>query len=123
MCMFIISDRGKKKSVCMRLLRYMQDTFLKLDTTLNDEPVQGNINESVSLHIVEVSNEDTLYAMWIKCLPLLTGNLVPCTKTEYTKVGHFRFEATLSLVGGLILDKFMGRLVLDVGCTINFFSP
>jgi hypothetical protein len=38
MCI-IISDRWKSEGVCMRLLRYMQDTFLELDTTLNNESV------------------------------------------------------------------------------------
>jgi hypothetical protein len=57
MSMLIISDRLKNKGVCMRLLRYMQDTFLELETTLNDEFVRGKINESVSIHIVWVSNK------------------------------------------------------------------
>jgi hypothetical protein len=39
MCMLIISDRWKSEDVCMRLLRYMRDTFLELETMLNDEPV------------------------------------------------------------------------------------
>jgi hypothetical protein len=48
MCMLIISDRWNNESVCMWLLRYMRDTFLELDTSLNDELVRGNINKSVS---------------------------------------------------------------------------
>jgi hypothetical protein len=66
----------------MWMLMYMRDTFLELDTTLNDDPVQGNINESVSLYIIGVSNKDTLCVMWIKCLPLLRGNPDPCTSTK-----------------------------------------
>jgi hypothetical protein len=62
MCMLIIYDRWKNKGVCMQLLRYMRDTFLELDTTLNDEPVQVKINEYVSLHTVRVSNKNTLGA-------------------------------------------------------------
>jgi hypothetical protein len=73
MCMLIISDMWKNKGVCMRLLRYMRDTFLELDTSLNDELVKGKINKSVSLHIVGVSNKYTLCSLWIKCLPLLRG--------------------------------------------------
>jgi hypothetical protein len=53
-------DRWKNEGVCMRLLRYMRDTFLELDTSLNDELVQGKINKSVSLHTIRVSNKDTL---------------------------------------------------------------
>jgi hypothetical protein len=120
--MLIISDRWMEK-VCMRLLKYMQDTFLKFDTTLNDEPVLGNINESVSLHTIGVSNIDRLCAMWIKCLPLLRGNPIPCMRTEYTEVGHFQFEGTPSLIGGLILDRYMRRSILVVGCTIKCFNP
>jgi hypothetical protein len=78
MCMLIISDMWKNEGVCMQLLRYMRDTFLKLDTTLNDEPIQGKINKSISLHNVEVSNKNTLSALWIKGLPLFIENLVPC---------------------------------------------
>jgi hypothetical protein len=52
MCMLIISDRWKNEGVCMWLLRYMRDTFLELDTSLNDELVRGKINKSVSLHTV-----------------------------------------------------------------------
>jgi hypothetical protein len=107
MCMLIISDRWKNKILCMRLLRYMRDTFLKLDTMLNDDPVRGNINEYVSLHTVRVSNKDTLCALSIKFLPILRGNPGPCTRTEYAEVAHFQFEATPSLVGGLILDRSM----------------
>jgi hypothetical protein len=44
MCMLIISDRWKSEGVCMCMLRYMRDTFLKLDTMLNDELVRGKIN-------------------------------------------------------------------------------
>jgi hypothetical protein len=60
MCMLIISDRWKNEGVCMWLLRYMRDTFLELGTSLNDESVRGNINKSISLHIVVVSNKNTL---------------------------------------------------------------
>jgi hypothetical protein len=60
MCMLIISDRWKSEGVCMRLLRYMRDTFLELYTTLNDESARGNINKSISLHIVEVANKNAL---------------------------------------------------------------
>jgi hypothetical protein len=77
--MLIISDRWKKKRVCMRLLRYMRDTFLELETSLNDELVRGNINEFVSIQTIEVSRKDTLCALWIKGLPLLRGNHGPCT--------------------------------------------
>jgi hypothetical protein len=31
----------------------MRDTFLELETTLNDDFLRGNINESLSLHTVE----------------------------------------------------------------------
>jgi hypothetical protein len=55
MCMIIISDRWKSEGVCMRLLRYMRDTFLELDTTLDDELVRGKINKLISLHTVGVS--------------------------------------------------------------------
>ena len=97
--------------------------FPQLDTTLNDELVCGWINESLYLNTVEISNKDTLYSMWIKCLPLLRGNPGPCMRTEYADVGHFRFEATPSLVEGLILNISMGRSILDVGCTIKCFNP
>jgi hypothetical protein len=112
MCMLIISDRWKNKIVCMWLLRYMRDTFLKFDTSLNDELVRGKINKFVSLHTVKVSNKDTLCAFWIKCLPLFRGNLGPCTQLKIQKMGHFRFESAPSLVGGLILDIYMGRYIL-----------
>jgi hypothetical protein len=79
MCMLIISDRWKNEGVCMELLRYMQDTILELDTSLNDELIRGKINKFVSLQIVRVSNKDTLCALWIKCLPLFRGNPGPCT--------------------------------------------
>jgi hypothetical protein len=79
MCILIISDGLKNKGVCIRLLRYMRDTFLELDTSLNDELVRGNINKYVSLHTFGVSNKDTLCALWIKCLPLFRGNPGPCT--------------------------------------------
>jgi hypothetical protein len=78
MCMLIISDRWKSEGVCMQLLRYMRDTFLELDTMLNDELVQGNINKPISLNTVRVSNKNSLSALWIKCLPLFKGNLGPC---------------------------------------------
>jgi hypothetical protein len=39
MCMLIISDRWKNEGVDMQLLRYMQDTFLELDTSLSDDVV------------------------------------------------------------------------------------
>jgi hypothetical protein len=118
---FIISNRWRNKSAYMRLLRCMRDTFLELDTMLNDDLARGEINEFVSLHIVGVSKKYTLRSMWIKCLPLLRGNHGPCTRIEYTKVVHFRFEATPSLIGGLILDISMGRYILDVGYTIKCF--
>jgi hypothetical protein len=38
------------------------------------------------------------------------------------KVVHFQFEDTLSLVGGIILDRSMGRYVLDVCFIIKRFS-
>jgi hypothetical protein len=79
MCMIIISNRWNNEGVCMRMLRYMRDTFLDKDTSLNDDPVQEKINKYVSLHTIEVSNKDTLCALWIKCLPLFRGNLGPCT--------------------------------------------
>ena len=85
--------------------------------------VEGNINKYVSLHTIGVSKKYTLCAMWIKCLPLLRGNPGPCKRMEYMEVGHFWIEATLSLVGGLILEKSMRRSVLDVGCTIKCFNP
>jgi hypothetical protein len=59
--------------------------------------------------------------MWIKFLPLLRGNPGPCTRTKYKEVGHFLFEVTPSLEGGLILEKSMGIFFLDAGCTTNFF--
>jgi hypothetical protein len=83
--MLIISDRWKNKGVYMWLLRYMRDTFLELDNTLNDESARGKINESVSLHTVRVSNKDTLYALWIKCLPLLRGNLAHAREPKIRK--------------------------------------
>ena len=64
--MLIILDRWKNEGVCMWLLRYMRDTFLELDTSLNDDLVQGNINKPISLHIVGVSNTNVLSALWIK---------------------------------------------------------
>jgi len=118
MCMLIIPKKWKNKNVCMRLMRYMRETFLKLDATLNDKSVQGNINESVFLHTIEVSNKDTLFGLLIKYLPLLRGNSGPCMRIEYAEVGHFRFESTRSLVGDLILDKYMRRYILDVCCTV-----
>jgi hypothetical protein len=123
MCMLIISNRWKSEGVCMQLLRYMSNTFLELDTTLNDEPVQGKINKTISLHTVRVSNKIVLSALWIKCLPLLRGNPDPCMRTKNAKVGHFQFEATQSLVRGIILDRYMGRFFLDVCCTFKCFIP
>jgi hypothetical protein len=79
MCMLIISDMWRNEGVCMQLLRYMRDTFLELDNSLNDELVRGKINKYVSLQIIDVSKNNTLSALWIKCLPLFKGNLVPCT--------------------------------------------
>jgi hypothetical protein len=105
------------------MLSYMRDTFLELDTMLNDEPVCGGINEFVSFHIIGVSNKDTLCTLCIKCIPLLRGNPVPCMRTEYTEVGHFWFEATPSLEGGLILDGSMGIFFSDVGCSIKCLIP
>jgi hypothetical protein len=55
MCILIISGTWKNEGVCMQLLRYMRDTFLELDTSLNDESVLGNINKSISLHTIGVS--------------------------------------------------------------------
>jgi hypothetical protein len=123
MCMLIISDRWKSEGVCMRLVRYMRDTFLELDTMLNDDSVRGKINKSISLHTVGVSNKNAINALWIKYLPRFRGNLGPCTRTKNVKVGHFWFEATPSLVGDLILDISMGRFVLDVCFTVKCFSP
>ena len=111
------------KSVYMRLLRYMRDTFLELDTMLNDEPVQGNINKPISPHTVRVSNKNSLSALWIKFLPLFRGNAGPCTRTKNEKVGHLWFEASPCLVGGLILDRSMGRYILDVCCIVKCFDP
>ena len=121
--MLIIFDRWKKKSVYMRLLRYMRDTFLELETMLIDEPVGGKINKSISLHTVRVSNKNSFSALWIKCLPLFRGNASPCTRTKNVKVGHFWFEVAPSLVGGVILEISMWRYVLYVCCTVKFFSP
>jgi hypothetical protein len=123
MCMFIITDRWKSEGVCMRLLRYMRDTFLELDTMLNDDLVRGKINKLISLHTIKVSNKNALSAPWIKSLPLFRGNLGQCTLTENEKVGHFQFEAAPSLIGGLILDRSVRRYVLDVCCTIKCFVP
>jgi hypothetical protein len=123
MCILIILDRWKSDGVCMGLLSYMQDTFLELDTTLNDESVQGNINKLISLHTVGVSHKNALNALWIKCLPLFRGNPGPWTRTKNAKVGHFRFEATPSLIEGLILDRSMGRYFLDVCCIVKGFGP
>jgi hypothetical protein len=53
----------------------------------------------------------------------LEGILAHAREPKYMEVGHFRFEATPSLVGGLILDISMGRYFLDVGCTIKCFIP
>jgi hypothetical protein len=39
------------------------------------------------------------------------------------KMGHFQFEATLSLVGVLLLEISMGRSILYVCFTIKFFVP
>jgi hypothetical protein len=39
MCMLIVLNKWKNEGVYMQLLRYMQDTFLKFDTLLNDESV------------------------------------------------------------------------------------
>jgi len=85
MCMLIISYRWEKKRVCMRLLRYMRDTFLELQTLPNDELVQGNINESISIQIIKVSIKYTLCAMWIKFLRLLRRNGGPCTEMKIWK--------------------------------------
>jgi hypothetical protein len=79
MCMFIISDRWKNEGVCMQLLRCMRDTFLELDTSLNDEAVRGQVNMFVSLHTVRVANKNSLSSLWIKFLPIFIGNLGPCT--------------------------------------------
>jgi hypothetical protein len=114
---------GRKKSVSLWLLMYMRDNFLELDTMLNDELVCVNIHESISLCTIEVSNKNTLCTMWIKCLSLLRGNLGPCARTKYMKVGHFLFEVAPSLEGGLILDRYMGIYFLDVGFTIKFSIP
>ena len=89
MCMLIILDRWKSEGVCMQLLRYMQDTFLELDTMLNDESVRGNINKLISLHTVRASKKNALSALWIKCFPLFRGNSGPCMRTKNEKVGHF----------------------------------
>ena len=79
MCTLIISYRWKNEGVCMWLLRYMQDIFLELDTSLNDELVRGKINKFVSLHTIGISKNDTLYALWIKFLPIFIRNVSPCT--------------------------------------------
>jgi hypothetical protein len=117
MCMLIISNMWKSEGVCMRMLRYMRDTFLDLDTTLNDEMVREKINRPICIHTIRVSNKNALSALWIKCLPLFRGNLGPA------KVGHFRFEAALRIIGVLILDKYMGRYILDVCCIVKCFGP
>jgi hypothetical protein len=101
----------------------MRDAFLKLDTMLNDDSVQGKVNKPISPHTIGVSNKNALSALWIKCLPLFRGNPGPCTRTKNWKVGHFWFEAAPSLIGGLILDRSMGGFVLDVCCTVKCFDP
>ena len=108
--MLIISNRWKSEGICMRLLRYMWDTFLELDTTLNAESIQGNINKPLSLHTIRVSNKNALSALWIKCLPIFRGNPSPCTWTKNTKVGHFWFEAAPSLLGVLSLTDLWGDM-------------
>jgi hypothetical protein len=123
MCMLIILDKWKSEGVFMRLLRYMRETFLQLDTKINDESVRGKINKPISLHTIRVSNKNSLSALGIKFLPLFRGNLGPCMRTKNAKVGHFKFEVAPSLIGGLILDRFMGRYILDVCCIVKCFSP
>ena len=101
----------------------MRDTFLKFDTSLNDElDCKGN-QESESLHTIRVSNKDALNALWIKRFPLFRGDLGPCSRTENTEVGDLRFSAAPSLKGGLVLDRPIRRSVLDVVSTINCFGP
>jgi hypothetical protein len=62
----------------MQLLRCMRDTFLELDTLLNDESIRGKVNKSISLHTIRVSNKNGLGALCIKFLHLFRGNLDPC---------------------------------------------
>jgi hypothetical protein len=77
--MLIILDMWKSEGVCMRLLRCMRDTFLELDTSLNDKLVRGKVNKFISLHTIRVAKKNALSALWFKCLPLFRGNLGPCT--------------------------------------------
>jgi hypothetical protein len=72
-------EQWKNEGVCMQLLRYMRDTFLKLDTSFNDESVRGKINKPISLHTIGVSNKNSPGVLWIMCLPLFRGNPGPCT--------------------------------------------
>jgi hypothetical protein len=123
MCILIISDKWKSEGIFMSPLRYMRDTFLKLETMIKDDPVRGKINKPISLHTVRVSKKNALSALWIKFLPLFRGNSSPCMRPKNAKVGHFQFEVAPSLVGGLILDRFMGRSVLDVCFTVKCFGP
>jgi len=101
----------------------MRETFLKFDTSLNDELVRRGNQESVSLHTIRVSNKDALKALWIKSFPLFRRDPSPCSGAENTEVGDLWFSAAPSLKGRLILDKLMRRSVLDVVSTIKFFSP
>ena len=107
----------------MRRLRCMRETFLKFDTSLNDELIHRGNQELVSLHTIKVSNKDALNALRIKSFPLFRGDLDPWSGAENTEMGDLWFSAAPSLEGGLILDKPMRRSVLDVGSTTKFFSP
>jgi hypothetical protein len=79
--------------------------------------MRWSMERSMNLYPFTLSGykKNTLSTLWIKCLPILRGNPRPCMRTEYMEVGHFRFEATPSLEGGFILDRSMGRSILDVG--------
>ena len=101
----------------------MRKTFLKFDTSLNDELVRRGNEESISLHTIRVSNKDALNALWIKRFPLFIGDPGLCLGVKNMELGDLWFSATPSLKGGLILDRPMRRSVLDVVSTIKFFGP
>jgi len=101
----------------------MRETFLKFDTSLNDELVRRGNQESISLHTIRVSNKDALNALWIKSFPLFRGDPGPCSGAENTEVGDLQFSVAPSLKRGLILNRPMRRSILDVVSTIKCFNP
>jgi hypothetical protein len=65
------------------------------------------------MHSVLYGSSDLLF---------LEGILAMHVNQKYES-GHFWFEVAPSLVGGLMLDRSMGRSVLDVCCKVKCFDP